>query len=217
MNAAMLPPCDWPASTTLVQHGSSPSRYCAQWSPSALRTRFCSRSVKCGTIASLGRSVTDWTLAAGRTAAYRAGLRIDGSGHQLQLGLASWMTATWCIAVIRAGDLKDSIAAVAAGGGRTSNSRCRPHCSRSGSSAAAPPATGIKGTADVHGVASAITRSPGGQENAFAADRRQSEPNVCCPSVPALRFDRSQPTLRRHPLSRSRCRKAAVRNPGTGI
>jgi hypothetical protein len=99
------------------------------------------------------------------------------------------MTATWCIAVIRPGDLKDSIAAVAAGGGRTSNSRCRPHCSRSGSSAAAPPAIGIKGTADVHGVASAITRSPGGQENAFAADRRQSEPNVCCPSVRPVATD----------------------------
>ncbi len=34
-------------------------------------------------------------------------------GHQLPLGLPSWMTATWCIAIIRPGDPKSSNAAAA--------------------------------------------------------------------------------------------------------
>lgn len=84
------------------------------------------------------------------------------------------------IAVLRRDRLSGSAAALTAGGGRTSNSRWRPYCSRSDSSVSAPPAAGIEGTADVAGAARAMTRSPQGQESAFGADLRRNKLNVCC-------------------------------------
>jgi hypothetical protein len=86
-------------------------------------------------------------------------------------------------------DLSDSNAAVAVGRGRTSNSRCRPHCSRSGPSVTTPAMSGIEGTADIAGRASANTRSPAGQSSVSAADWRRSKPNVCCSSTRPVATD----------------------------
>ena len=48
-------------------------------------------------------------------------------------------------------DANAGSAAVAAGGSQTSNSRSRPHCSRSDARAGSPPAAAISGTADIAG------------------------------------------------------------------
>jgi hypothetical protein len=113
--------------------------------------------------------------------------------HQLLLTRAKWMTAMGHSAVIRPGALSDGNAAVAVGRVRTSNSRFRPHCSRSGPSVATPATSGIKGTADIAGGASARTRSPTGQSSASAADWRRSKPNVCCSSTRQVATDPQLP------------------------
>jgi hypothetical protein len=90
-------------------------------------------------------------------------------------------------------DLSDTYAAIAVGCSRTSNLRCRPHCSRSGPSVPTPATSGIKATADIAGGASASIRSLAGQSSASAADWRRSKPNVCCPSTRAVATDPNQP------------------------
>ena len=104
------------------------------------------------------------------------------SAPLLPLAHAPQRAAMCSIAVIWLGDFSDSSAACAAGRGRTSNSRSRTHCSRSGVQVAAPPATGIKCTADVAGVQRAKP-APGSQATAAATDRRRGRSNVCWPSA----------------------------------
>ena len=115
------------------------------------------------------------------------------------------------IAVIRSAHLCDSSAAVAVGRVLTSNSRCRPHCSRSGPSVATPATSGIKGTADIAGGASASTRSPAGQSSASAADWRRSKPNVCCPSTRPVAPDPLLP-LANAPRRAAMCPIAVIRS-----
>ena len=96
------------------------------------------------------------------------------------------MHTDWCLCLIMSIGCKGLAVckvAVAAVDSRSSNSRWRAHRSPSGLSATPPSATGIKGTADISGMASVITRSPAGQEDALwgSPEPKQTESECLLP------------------------------------